>query len=72
MYTFNNLQDYETVEKIKQDCLKDPFGTVERLKNGDDLGIPHLQVIAEVLFNFYFKIFIINSMKDSRDKLVQL
>lgn len=42
------IKDYEKVETIKQECLKDPLGTVEKLKRGEDLGIPDLQVIADV------------------------
>lgn len=45
------FQDFEKVERIKQECLQDPLGTVERVRNGEDLGIPDLQVIAEVCYD---------------------
>lgn len=45
--------------------MKDPLGTVERLKRGEDLGIPDLQVIAEVRLHFLLTLYsIINKIPD--------
>lgn len=72
VYFITISKDYEKVEKIRQECLRDPLGTVERLKNGETLGIPDLQVIAEVRTGFVSKSCYSTVLKDSRNKLVQL
>ncbi|CAG9770991.1 unnamed protein product [Ceutorhynchus assimilis] len=36
------LRDYKKVAQLKTEALEDPFGTLEKIKNGEDLGVPPL------------------------------
>ncbi|KAF5280551.1 hypothetical protein FQR65_LT00302 [Abscondita terminalis] len=42
------IKDYDTVAELHKNALKDPLAFVQKLKEGNDLGVPKLQIIADV------------------------
>lgn len=42
------IQDYDKVVELHKEALKDPFAFVQKLKDGKSIGVPDLQIIADV------------------------
>lgn len=42
------LKDYKAIAELKIECLKDPFGTLEKMQTGINLGIPPMQELPKV------------------------
>lgn len=65
------LQDYDVVAAIQKQALENPLEAVEKLKTPEGLGIPEMQILAEVS-KFREHSLIFHPFEDSRNRLVQI
>lgn len=42
------IEDYDKVVELQKEALNDPFAFIQKLKDGKDLEVPDLQIIADV------------------------